>query len=273
MTAASTPIEDTSAAQRSASGFVIATGRIILALVLLLVWEAGARHLGRLFLAPPSDVALRILERTRSGAIFADIYVTLSVSLIGFLIGCFFGILLPMILRRLPRLTEALDPFIVAAMGVPKFALAPLLILWFGIGAAPKLVIVSFMVFFVIFVTVFAGIRSVDRRLVDMARVLGADQMTISRKIIWRSLTPFFFAGLKIALPRAVSAALVGEFLVGSEGLGHYIEQSRQTSDTTGVFAGIVVATLLVLAINLMVEIAQKRALVWRPTDRDMQTG
>ena len=77
----------------------------------------------------------------------------------------------------------------------------------------------------------------------------------ISREIIWKSLLPFFFTGLKVALPRAVSATIVGEFLVATEGIGHYIEQSRQVSDTVGVFAGIVVATALVLAINAVVNV------------------
>ena len=100
------------------------------------------------------------------------------------------------------------------------------------------------------FIAVFAGIRNVDRRLINMARVVGASEAMISREVIWNSLLPFFFAALKIALPRAVSAAIIGEFLVGNEGLGYLIEYSRQNFDTIGVFAGIVVATALVLVIN-----------------------
>ena len=249
----------------------IALGRLVLTLALLGAWEFGARSLGRLFLAAPSDVAMRVFDLVRSGAVFEHAYVTLSVSLLGFGIGTAFGVLLPLLLRRRPRLTQAVEPFIIAAMGIPKFALAPLLILWFGIGLKPKLVIVSLMVFFVVFVTVFAGVRSIDRKLVNMARVLGADDWTLSRKVVWPSLLPYFFTGVKVSLPRALSAALVGEFLVGSEGLGHYIEQSRQINDTTGVFAGIVVATLLVLVANMIVEIAERRALSWRAVDRDMR--
>ena len=96
-----------------------------------------------------------------------------------------------------------------------------------------------------------------------MARILGATERRISREIIWTSLLPFFFTGLKIAVPRAVSATIVGEFLVSSEGVGHYIEHARQTADTTGVFAGIVVAIALVLAINAIVNFIERRALAW----------
>ena len=110
------------------------------------------------------------------------------------------------------------------------------------------------MVFYIMFVTVFAGIRGVDQRLVNMARIIGASESKISREVIWNSLQPFFFTGLKIALPRAVSACIVGEFLVSTEGVGYYIEHAREVSDTVGVFAGIVVATALVLMINGIVE-------------------
>ena len=117
----------------------------------------------------------------------------------------------------------------------------------------------------------FAGIRNVDRRLINMARIAGASEAAISREVIWNSLIPFFFAALKIALPRAVSAAIIGEFLVGNEGLGYMIEYSRQNFDTTGVFAGILVATALVLAINAVLTLVDRRVNAWRPTERHMQ--
>ena len=159
---------------------------------------------------------------------------------------------LPFLLRRMPRLTAAVEPYIMASVGVPKYALVPLFILWFGIDDAPKLWLVGLLVFYPVFIAVFAGIRNVDRRLINMARVVGASEAAISREVVWNSLLPFFFASLKIALPRAVSAAIIGEFLVGNEGLGFLIENSRQNFDTTGVFAGVVVATALVLVINAM---------------------
>jgi NitT/TauT family transport system permease protein len=104
-----------------------------------------------------------------------------------------------------------------------------------------------------------------------MARVIGASERVIAREIIWTSLLPFFFTGLKIAFPRAVSATIVGEFLVSTEGVGRSIENARQISDTTGVFAGVVIAIALVLAINGIVNLIERFALRWRPIERDMQ--
>jgi ABC-type nitrate/sulfonate/bicarbonate transport system permease component len=201
----------------------------------------------------------------------ADIVATMRVSALGFLIAAVAGVLLPFALRRSPRAADAVEPFIMASQGIPKYALAPWLILWFGIGDLPKLVVVATVVFYILFITTFAGIRGVDRRLVDMARVLGAPERTIARAIVWPSLLPFFFTGLKIALPRAVSATIVGEFLVSTEGVGHYIEHARQVSDSTGVFAGIVIAIALVLALNVLVNRVERRALRWRPLEREME--
>ena len=251
--------------------WIVTGGRFALAVALLLAWEWGARAFGPLFFAPPLATAQRIVEMAGNGKLFTDIVATMRVSVIGFVIGCGCGIALPFLLRLSPRVTEAVEPFIMASMGIPKYALTPWLILWFGIGDAPKAIVVTLFVFYIVFITVFAGVRSVDQRLINMARVIGASERTIARKVIWISLLPFFFTGLKVALPRAVSAAIVGEFLVATEGVGFSIERARQLSDTTGVFAGIVVAVALVLAINAVVNALERQALKWRPTDRDMQ--
>jgi NitT/TauT family transport system permease protein len=251
--------------------WIVAGGRIALTVALLLAWEWGARAFGPLFFAPPLATAERIVEMAGNGKLFTDIVATLRVSVVGFVIGCAAGIGLPFLLRLSPRATAAIEPFILASQGIPKYALTPWLILWFGIGDAPKAIVVTLFVFYITFITVSAGVRGVDQRLVNMARIIGASERTIARKVIWISLLPFFFTGLKIALPRAVSAAIVGEFLVAVEGVGFSIERARQLSDTTGVFAGIVVAVTLVLIINAVVNALERRALRWRPTDRDMQ--
>jgi NitT/TauT family transport system permease protein len=250
--------------------YAVTLGRIGLALLLLVAWKIGADKAGPIYAADPFKVLQRIVDDTLSGALLRHTYVTLRLAAIGFAIGCFFGVALPFVLRRMPRLTNAVEPYIMASVGIPKYALVPLFILWFGIDDAPKLWLVGLLVFYVVFIAVFAGIRSVDRGLINMARVAGASEAAIAREVVWNSLLPFFFAALKIALPRAVSAAIIGEFLVGNEGLGYLIESSRQNFDTTGVFAGIVVATALVLVINALLVRLDRRFNAWRPTERHM---
>jgi sulfonate transport system permease protein len=251
--------------------YAITAGRIGLAVALLVAWKLGADAAGPFYAADPIKVVQRIVGDTLSGSLLRHIYVTLRLSAIGFAIGCAFGVALPFALRRMPRLTNAVEPYIMASVGVPKYALVPLFILWFGIDDAPKLWLVGLLVFYPIFIAVFAGIRNVDRRLISMARIVGASEAAISREVIWNSLLPFFFAALKIALPRAISAAIIGEFLVGDEGLGYMIEYSRQNLDTTGVFTGVVVATALVLVINAALARIDRRLNAWRPVERHME--
>lgn len=246
-------------------------GRVALATLLLLAWHYAAVRFGSLYFAPPLDVLDRLAADFGSGALAWHTYITLRLSAIGFALGCGAGVLLPLILRGMPRLTAAIEPYIMASVGVPKYALIPLFILWFGIDDAPKLWLVGLLVFYVIFIAVFSGIRSVDQRLVNMARVVGARELAVSREVVFNSLLPFFFTALKIALPRAVSAAIIGEFLVGNEGLGYYIEDARQMLDTTGVFTGIIVSIALVLIINGLLVLVDRSVNAWRPVERHMQ--
>jgi NitT/TauT family transport system permease protein len=251
--------------------YAVTGGRIGLGVALLFAWKVGADAAGPLYAADPIKVFQRIVGDSISGSLLLHLYVTLRLSVEGFAIGCTFGVALPFLLHRLPRLTRAVEPYIMASVGVPKYALVPLFILWFGIDDAPKLWLIGLLVFYPIFIAVFAGIRNVDQSLISMARVVGASEAMISREVIWNALLPFFFTALKIALPRAVSAAIISEFLVGNEGLGYMIEYSRQNFDTTGVFAGIVVATALVLVINAALVRIDRHFNAWRPIDRHME--
>ena len=115
-------------------------GRLLLAAAIILAWEYEARTLGPLFFAPPLDVLDRIVTLAMSGKMLTDIAATMRVSAAGFVIAAFCGVLLPFLLRRSLRATEAIEPYIMASMGIPKYALAPWLILWFGIGDLPKLI-------------------------------------------------------------------------------------------------------------------------------------
>ncbi|MCD6074306.1 MAG: transporter permease [Rhodospirillales bacterium] len=263
-------IDHDDAASARTRKVIIRGGQVALAVALIWIWKIGADTAGELFVADPFKVAARLWDIAKSGVLWMHTYETLRISAIGFVIGCFFGVLLPFVLRRMPRLTDAIEPYIMASVGVPKYALIPLFILWFGIKDAPKLWLIGLLVFYPVFIAIFAGIRGVDGRLINMARVVGASETRISREVIWNALLPFFFSGLKIALPRAVSAAIIGEFLVGNKGIGFYIENSRQQMDVTGAFTGIIVATALVLIVNAALVYIDKRVNAWRPTDRHM---
>lgn len=251
---------------------VIRWGRAFLGVWLLLAWYIAALASGPYSMAGPWNVLVRIVEMARSGILFVDAAVTMEATILGFVIGGVLGLLLPLLLRLSRRLTAAIEPYIMTSMGIPIFALAPLLILWFGINLAPKVVITAVTVFYIIFISMMSGLKSIDGRLVSMARIVGASQTWIVREIYWRSVQPFLFSGLRVALPRAIGATIVGEFLVADRGLGFYIEDARQQADTIGVFTGIVLVTMLVLGMDAILDRLYRRAMAWRPKDPDMTT-
>jgi NitT/TauT family transport system permease protein len=262
-------IAETLPAQRSPRRWIPA-GRIGLAVAFFVLWELGSYWTGRQWLPTPGDTAARIWEMTTSGELLRDTLVTFNEAASGMILGGVGGALLPFLLRLWPRLMRASEPFLSAAFGVPKLALAPLFILWLGIGMMTKVVFVASIVFFLMFYNGMAGIMSVDPRLVAMARVAGANQWVVTREIVWHTTMPFLFSGLKIALPRALSGAVVGEFIAADSGLGWYINNARSLSDTTGVVAGAVVVTVLVIVVNAILQRWQARSLAWRPVAQDM---
>jgi NitT/TauT family transport system permease protein len=249
---------------------LVPVGRIAVGIALIVVWQLGTNAMGREWLPSPVDTLARIWQLAVSGQLARDTLVTFSEAAAGLILGGAAGAILPFILRLSPRLMTALDPLISAAFGMPKLALAPLFILWFGIGLTTKVVFVASIVFFLLFYNGLAGILSVDPRLVAMLRVAGASEWDITREIVWNTTKPFLFSGLKIALPRALSGAVVGEFIAADAGLGWYIQNARSLNDTTGVLAGAVIVTVLVMAVNAVLQRVQARSLAWRPIARDM---
>lgn len=238
--------------------------RMVLVALLLLVWQFGHQRLGTVYIAGPLDVGHRIAQIATNGTLWPHVGATLFAAGLGFAIGWVLGFACAVLLNFSPRAALAFEPYIMLAMGIPLFALIPLLILWFGIGITPKVVIVVSLVFFIVFISTFSGLRSIDRKLLDMARVMGASRGQIISMVSRHAILPHVFSGLKIAVPRAISAAIVGEFLVADRGLGYYIEQSRQSVDPVGVFAGIVVVTVLVLMTDIVLGWLQRRAFRWQ---------
>ncbi|MBI3091217.1 MAG: ABC transporter permease [Candidatus Tectomicrobia bacterium] len=238
--------------------------RAALIVALLLVWQVLSSTKGALWFSSPVAIVARFWEELLNLNLLIDAGITLAESVLGFVIGAALGLGLPFILRLFPRLAAVLDPYITAAMGVPKLAMAPLLILWFGIDMTSKVVFVVIVVCFLIFFNTYAGVRAVDPNLIKVARIFGANQKQISRHIVWPTASPYVFAGMKISLPRSISAAVVGEFLSPYKGLGSSIDRARSMFDMTGVILGVLVVTILIMLVDVALSRVQSRSLAWR---------
>jgi len=244
----------------------LALARALVALVLLLVWQLGARAWPDL-VAGPLETAMRLVDIVRSGEILSMLRATMAATVGGLAIGAGLGVVLPFFIQMSARLSAVIEPFARAAVGIPKLALSPILILWFGIGLTSKIVLVALMTFFMVFVATFAGIRSVGPNLIRVVAIFGAKRLEIAREVYWHSAQPFVWAALRAALPWAINAALVGEFLASQDGIGHYIHHSYNVADITGVYAGIVVTIVLVLVADWLLGVLQRHSLRWRPVD------
>jgi NitT/TauT family transport system permease protein len=249
---------------RNARPLWVPLGRAALGLFLLALWEFAAHTPGGI-VASPLAILARIYEIAGSGKLARDALVTCWETVAGFAVGGGLGILLPILLWRSTRVINAIEPYIVTAIGVPKLAFAPILVLWFGISSGSKIVLVALMIFFMVFSMTLSGIRTLDVRLVAMLRVLGAGNADIRRELVVNSALPMILSALKIGLPRGFSAAIVAEYLGSTAGLGHAIVEAQAMADTVGIYAGIVTVTVIVLAVDRLLGLVQRRLLRWRP--------
>jgi NitT/TauT family transport system permease protein len=256
---------------RFADGWRLWAIRLGLLAAALVAWEAMAGNpktefalVDRFWTSQPSEIAQRLVEWITRGTLWLHLLITLQEMLIGLIIGSLAGITLGFLLGRNVTLARVLDPFIMAIYSIPKLALAPLFILWFGIGLEPKIVLVSTACFFLLFLNTYSGVRDVDRELVDIIRVMGASQRDLQFKVVLPSASPWILTGLKAAVPYSLIGAVVGEIMASNRGLGYLLIHAQGQYDTAGVFAAIIVLMLMGLLLNEVVNRSEAYLLRWK---------
>jgi NitT/TauT family transport system permease protein len=213
--------------------------RVLFGLALLALWEgASGRIIDPFWVSSPSRVFAYLAQVTLDGSIFEHAAVTLYEASVGFVIGALSGVGLGFLLARRETLAAVLDPYIVAFNGIPRVALAPLFIIWFGIGPTSKVVLVVIVVFFLTFFSTYSGIKGVDLELKNVLRVLGASERQVLLKITVPATIPWILTGLKLSVPYALVGAVVGEFVAASKGLGYLIHYNTSLFSTTGALGG-----------------------------------
>jgi NitT/TauT family transport system permease protein len=232
--------------------------------LILAAWQGAS---GRL-VANPVDVTRRLVQWTLDGSIFLHIWATVYATLVGFVIGAVGGFALGIWLGVSPFSSRLLNPYLWALNALPKVALAPLFVLWFGLGIESKIALAAVLVLFLVFLNTFSGVREVDRDLIDAARLMRATHLQVTAKIIVPSAMSWVFAGLKTSVPYALIGAVLGEMIAANRGLGYLVQFSGAQFDAAGVFAVLVVIALLAVALNLAVEIVQERVERWRVVSR-----
>ncbi|MBV8926120.1 MAG: ABC transporter permease [Bradyrhizobium sp.] len=234
-------------------------------IVFLLFWQwASGRLIRELYVSKPTAIAARLYELFASGEIYPHLWTTGQELVFGYVIGVAGGVLGGYALGRSPRLARIFEPYVMAFYGVPKIALAPLFIIWFGIGVGSKIALASIMVFFLVFYNVFAGVRSVDRELVNLTLVMGANQRQLTYHVYLPAAAPYVMLGMRMAIPYSVIGVIVGEITSSTQGLGLFIHEASATYDPAGVFAGIVILLGFVMAAGALAGRLERRWLRWR---------
>src|SRR6266704_1555491 len=213
----------------------IVVWQVALGVAFLLAWEWGAdsKLLDKFFFSRPSDVLARVWQWISSGSIWGHLAVTFTEALLSFAIGVFLGVLLGFLLARVPLLAALLDPYIKIANALPRVVLAPIFLLWFGLGIWSKVALGVTVVFFIVFFNTYQGVREVDPVIVNNARMLGASERQLIRHVLIPSALTWIFSSLQTSLGFAMVGAVVGEYLGATRGLGHVISQAEGTFDTT----------------------------------------
>jgi NitT/TauT family transport system permease protein len=250
------------------NGFMVVC-QVTLGVFLLLLWQgASGRLIDNFFISNPVDVGTRLAGWIKDGSLFVHIWATVYATVMGFIVGAVGGILLGVWLGVSPFTSRLLNPYLSALNALPKVALAPLFVLWFGLGIESKIALAAVLVLFLVFLNTYAGVREVDQDLIDGARLMKATRTQVIMKVIIPSATSWMFAGLKISVPYALIGAVLGEMIAANRGLGYLVQFSGSQFDSAGVFAVLIVIALLAVALNFLVEIVQHRMQQWRVVGR-----
>jgi NitT/TauT family transport system permease protein len=230
-------------------------------------WELGARalRLDPVLVPRPLPVGVALWDGLVSRGIFyGHAWVTCAETLAGFALGGTLGLALGAAVAEFPLLEAALYPYIVAFQTLPKVAIAPLFVVWFGFDMPSKIAIAATISFFPVVVNVVAGLNAADQARIDMLTAFGASRWQVFRLVKAPSALPFLFAGLDVAIVLSVIGAIVAEFVGAKVGLGYLLLQYNFALDTTGVFAVLVVLSAIGIGLHLMVRALERKIVFWQ---------
>jgi NitT/TauT family transport system permease protein len=240
------------------------TLRALLLVAILAVWEFASGPLIPTFMiSKPSLIFDVLLEWTEDGRIFFHAAITAVEAFSGFVVGSILGMTIGLLLGRIEALAKVIEPFIVAFNSLPKIALAPLFILWFGIGLDMKVALTATIVFFLVFYNTYTGVKAVSPELEAIMKLMGAKEIDVLKKVVIPSAVTWVFAGLRISVPYALIGAIVGELIAANRGLGFLLSSSAGQFQTAGVFAALVAITLLSFMLNALVDVLANKTTPW----------
>lgn len=237
---------------------------LIFLLVLLALWQLGAMEVNAAYILPTPIQILRRLWELRLPLLTVHLPATMAVTGLGLLISLVLGLGLAAAMDWSPLLRKCLYPVVVASQTIPTTAIAPLFVLWFGYGIWSKVLVSVLMTFFPITITVYDGLRSAREEMAELLETYGATRWDIFCRIKIPCALPYFFSAVKMAVPISIIGAAIGEWLGAQSGLGYFSRRMMTQLDGAGVFAPIVLLSIVAMAVTGVVGLAERRIVKWR---------
>ena len=240
--------------------------RLVVLGTVLSLWEALARLgvLNPFYIPPPGKVAATLFGLFADGEIWTHIEATFGAALLGLALGVVVGAILGVSAALLPLVGEILDPVMTVLNAVPRIILAPLFVIWFGIGIASKVAVTFVLIAVLFFFAVYAGIKEVDQRLVERVKTLGGGRSTLLREVYLPAVTAWVLSNLKVAVGFAFTGAVVGEFVASSRGLGYLLSFAQSTYNASLTLALLLLIMIFVFMLFALAGRVEKRLLRWR---------
>jgi NitT/TauT family transport system permease protein len=233
------------------------------------VWENPNR--AAFFFGEPVKIFRVIWEWFSQGTIYQHLWVTLQETALAFVIGSLLGLAVGLWLGLSPTASALFDPYITAMNAMPRVVLAPIFMVWFGLGIWSKVALGVTLVFFIVFFNVYQGVKEVSPVVLNNTVMLGANRKQLLRYVYLPSATSWVFSSLHVSVGMAFVGAVVGEYLGSARGVGYLIQQAEGAFDINTVFAGILVLTAFALVLDFAVGRAERRLLVWRPKQSETE--
>jgi NitT/TauT family transport system permease protein len=254
---------------------LVLLARVALLVAVLGLWEALSRAevIDPFNFSMPSKIWDQIYtwvtHGTALGSLGEQIWVTLQEALLGWVIGVVAGVVFGIALGRVAFLAEVLGPYIKVLNSIPRIVLAPIFVIWFGLGPSSKVASAVVLVFFPVFFNAFQGAREVDRNLVSNARILGASDRRVTLQVVIPSATSWIFTSLHVSFGFALIGAIVGEYIGATKGVGLLVAQSQGTFNAAGVYAAMAILAVVALVAEGLLTFAERRIFRWKPSDSD----
>ncbi|MGW1101451.1 ABC transporter permease [Streptomyces sp. NPDC002540] len=246
---------------------------VLLAVIGLWEWLARTAVIDPFNFSMPSKIWEQIrtwvVDGTAQGSLWEQIWYTLYEALLGWVIGVIAGVLLGIALGRVRFAADVLGPYIKVLNALPRIVLAPIFLIWFGLGPASKVASAVVLVFFPVFFNAFQGAREVDRNLVANSRILGASNRQVTLQVVIPSATSWIFTSLHVSFGFALIGAIVGEYIGATKGLGLLVAASQGTFNAAGVYAAMVILAIVALLAEGLLTFLEKRLFRWKPADAD----